>query len=624
AVLLFQAALGLIAAGLVAWALSPVLSPRARWMAAFLYAIHPIGVFLEMRLQPTAYAICLMLIALRLLFFSGRRRADLSGLGGLVLGLGFLLQPLAFLALAATGIWIRLRAPAADMDDGRIRRRAWGSASILTIAFLLLPVTLCIHNTALEGGGPTWNWSDAVSFHRTLEPGSWGTARPPQPPAWPGPGQAEVVANEAAGRELTPWEIAKSHRGQALRSLAERPLAFIRSALIRGSLLLSRHEIPDPVSPTFVLKRSAPAIQWGLYLFPVLLALAAIGILRLRNEQQPHPFWAPILAFALVNLIGTHSCQSRWLFVITLLPLAALGLEALPSLGRATLGRGGPRYVLPAALGLLILSALDLPGANFRCEDRSEDLRYEAALVLKARNIKGAISRLRDAIRADSGNAMAHAELANLLAREDLPEAARNEYEEALRADPLNATALYGLSEVLRSLSLYAEAESVAVRLVQHHPRHPGYLNQLGAIRMLQGSFDAAKQLFLRALEISPNYQVALINLRTAKRAEEEAPTLAFPEDMTPPPESELWKLGGEALQALQAQAWDKADSLTSVGLAKFPGDPLASYLRGAFLLRAGRPQESAELLTQVVRMAPGRMLTTNVAARALMAAGSP
>ena len=50
----------------------------------------------------------------------------------------------------------------------------------------------------------------------------------------------------------------------------------------------------------------------------------------------------------------------------------------------------------------------------------------------------------------------------------------------------------------------------------------------------------------------------------------------------------------------------------------------LAQYYRGAFLLRTQRPGEAADYLAQVVRAAPGRSMTTQMAANALFAAGKP
>jgi len=141
-------------------------------------------------------------------------------------------------------------------------------------------------------------------------------------------------------------------------------------------------------------------------------------------------------------------------------------------------------------------------------------------------------------------------------------------------------------------------------------------------VSMSRGNLSRARFLLERALDISPQYQVAIINLRTVERAEREAPQLAFPEEMTPPPESELWGLGMGALQALGAEDWDTADSLTSAGLERYPEELLALYLRGAFLLEAERPEEATPLLVRLVQAAPGRVMTTDLATKALRAAG--
>ncbi len=616
--LLVQGLVGVATGPLLAWALAPVLGSRERWIAAFLYAASPMAVFLEMRLQPTVWAVPLALVCLRWLFYDGHRRADVSGLAGLLLGLGFLFRPFMFLALAVGAVWTRLR-PAANGDGPR---RAWGAAVVLTIAFLVLPVVMSAYNATLQGGGPAWNWSHAREFHETLDPDTWGTARSGVPPAWTSPAQAKIVVSEMLARPVDEWETLEYYWKTGLQTLVEHPLRFVASVVRRAGLLLSGHEIPDPVSPTVVLGRAGPHLSWGLHLFPLLLGLGAIGLWRLRDARARAPLLVPLVALAAANLLVAHSCTSRWFSVVALLPFSATGLAYLPALVRETLKGTQPRYALPVAIGLVLLPALDLPRAGAHVENASEDLRYEAFALLRAQDRKAAMSRLRSAVRIDPGNAMAHTDLANLLAKEELVQAARAEFEAALSADSTCAGALYGLSEVLRMQGLLEEADSAAVRLVVLHPNQPLYLNQLAVVSMSRGNLSRARFLLERALDISPQYQVAIINLRTVERAEREAPQLAFPEEMTPPPESELWGLGMGALQALGAEDWDTADSLTSAGLERNPEELLALYLRGAFLLEAERPEEATPLLVRLVQAAPGRVMTTDLATKALRAAG--
>jgi len=603
-----QAVLGMLSVLILVWALAPVLSLRDRWIAAFLYAIHPIGVFFEMRLHPAAFAIPLLLLVLRWVFFSQGRGAGVAALGGLACGLGFLLRPTEFIALAVAGIWKHLRKGRAD----------WSAAVALLVGFLLLPALVVFHNSTLDRGGPTWNWSSAVAFHRTLQPETWGTARSVDPPAWKDPGRARSQANEVAARELSEWEMTLLFSENAVRTLIERPLSFLRSVTQRAVLLLSRHEMPDPVSPGYVLGQYAPALRWGLWLFPLLLGLGALGLWNLRERQAIGWILPPLAGLIAANLLGIHSCTSRWLLVIALLPACAIGLMSIaPYVARLRAGEGA-RWVLPATVALLILSALDLPGAAPRLDNASEDLRMEANLVLQAGDKTGAQARLQRALAVDPNNPMVHADLAGLLTQQELPGAAQSEYERALELSPNNEAALYGLSELLRRRGEAAQAESVAVRLISLHPNHPLYLNQFGAIAMMSGKFEIARTALRRALEISPDYQVALHNLRQADRAEQGATGLAFPEGVEL--HEDLMEWGKQALVAFQQERLADADSLTALSLERYPDHVVALYFRGGFLLRSGRASEAADLLVRAVRNTAGYVMTTQLAADALVA----
>jgi len=219
---------------------------------------------------------------------------------------------------------------------------------------------------------------------------------------------------------------------------------------------------------------------------------------------------------------------------------------------------------------------------------------------------------------------MAHADLADVLLLEELPDAARQEYQAALALTPDCSPALYGLAEVYRKTNQTAAADSVMTQLVRQHPDNPLYLNELAAIQILQGRFDDARFLLRRALEIAPLYQVALINLRAADDGEQRAMALAFPPEMTPPPDSDLMQLSLQAANAWRGQQARAADSLTALVLTRFPAEPMAWYTRGMYLLQTQRPAEAAQLLTRVVRAVPGRALTTEAAAAAWRAAGRP
>lgn len=611
-----QSLLGLALAPVLAWALRPLLLPRHCWMAAFAYAIHPLGPYFELRLTPVVWIVGLVLVTARLLFLATGPDRSRSVVGGLLLGAGILLRPFLFLVLAAAAVWARRRAAGQGA-----RAAAWRGAVILLVAAAALPLLICGYHATLGDGAFAWNWSDAYAFHRGLEPETWGTPRAADPPAWTTPEQAESIAQQAEARMLTHAEMAAHFRREGLGALLARPVTAAGNLLARSALLLSAHEIPDPVSPTAVFTDQAPYLAWGLHLFPAILGLAGVGFWFLSLDGRAGRLLVPVVALAAANVLGLHSAATRWPLAVLLLPAAILTLTQLPALLRRS-PLQPPRWLLPLAALLVVLSALDLPGARTRFEDRSEDRREEARMHLERQDTRGATRLLREAIDFNPENALAHSDLALVHRHEELAEAAREQYEQALAVDPACEPALYGLAELLRLQKSYAEAESLALKLVNLHPNHPLYWNELGAIATQMHKFPQARLALQRALQLFPDYRAAQTTLQSIATAQEQAGAMLLPPERMPADDGRLAQLGRDALGALPAGALAVADSVSGVALAEFPDDPFAWYVRGAVLLRLGQPDEAARLLERMVRAEPGRMISTQMAARALYDAG--
>jgi tetratricopeptide (TPR) repeat protein len=606
-VFVLQALFGVATSILLAWALAPVLAARTRWIAAFLYAINPIAVWLELRWQPLALSMLLLVIVLRLLFYRSRKQTALGAAsGGLVLGAGFLLQPLMFFALAIAALWRSIK-----------KESAPATTIIMMVCFLVLPLFICVQNQGLPEGRFTWNRSGAFDFYQSLQQETWGTPRSITPPAWAGPTTAEAIAHGATGESMTDGEIIGYFLTTSFSQAAEGPIRFVGQILRKAGLLLTGHEVPDPVSPGFVLSRSAPALMWGLWLFPVILVLALLGGWIRRERNGLTLFLFPLSALAAVNLLGLYSSASRWPLVLLLLPLAAVGIEEakrlLPS--KSDL----PRYLLPALLGIAVLSYLDLPKVCARLDNSSEDLRYAAALVLKKFDASQAMQFARDAIAADHNNAAAHTDLAKLLIAEDLVDAAQREYEQALAIDPETEGALFGLSELLRAQNMFKEAEEYAGKLLMLHPYNPLYLNQLAAILMLQNRFGEARMLLHAALKLMPDYEVARINLEEIEKIETNAAQLAFPPELSPQPDTAMMELNVALMAAQNSSDLAAMDSLTLHGLNQFPEAPFVHYMRGFCLLMLGRLDDALPMLERAVEEVPGRFVLTQTAVRTLL-----
>jgi tetratricopeptide (TPR) repeat protein len=82
---------------------------------------------------------------------------------------------------------------------------------------------------------------------------------------------------------------------------------------------------------------------------------------------------------------------------------------------------------------------------------------------------------------------------------------ARDYYQRALKLDPENSFALYGLGDCWRGEQNYAKAEAVWNKLVTKEPRNNNVLTRLGDIYLRLGEDDKARQCYHRVLSRSNN-----------------------------------------------------------------------------------------------------------------------
>ena len=104
----------------------------------------------------------------------------------------------------------------------------------------------------------------------------------------------------------------------------------------------------------------------------------------------------------------------------------------------------------------------------------------------------------------------------------------------ALRDDPDNSEALYGLGSIYLQQNKATEARATFERVIKLPQRYPGTLpnawNNLGLLSAREGHTDEAIQQFQQALQLDPDHFIALENLgnayRQAKRWDDAKATL--------------------------------------------------------------------------------------------------
>jgi tetratricopeptide (TPR) repeat protein len=183
-------------------------------------------------------------------------------------------------------------------------------------------------------------------------------------------------------------------------------------------------------------------------------------------------------------------------------------------------------------------------------------------------------------------------------------------FQQALKEDPESAEAYYGLGSAYLQQQKNQEARECFERALQLHATYPGTVpnawNNLGILSAREENTDMAVQQFQRALQIDPDYSIALQNLGSAYRQKKDWPaaktalerSLALnPDD----PEANY------SLAMVYAQQNDAADAFTyfQKALAARPTYPEALNNLGILYLRTQRPAEAIRSFEECVRVAP-------------------
>jgi len=137
------------------------------------------------------------------------------------------------------------------------------------------------------------------------------------------------------------------------------------------------------------------------------------------------------------------------------------------------------------------------------------------AFVQKGR-LDEAIAQHRKALEIDPGYAEAHYNLGNALLQKGLVDEAMAQLQKALEIDPDFADAHYSLSIVLRQKGLVDEGIAQLRKALKLNPGDAKVHNNLGTALLQKGLSDEGFAQFRKALEIDPDYANAHYNLGIA------------------------------------------------------------------------------------------------------------
>jgi protein O-mannosyl-transferase len=190
------------------------------------------------------------------------------------------------------------------------------------------------------------------------------------------------------------------------------------------------------------------------------------------------------------------------------------------------------------------------------------------------------------------------------------------EFEEALRLDPNYAEAHNNLGNTLLRLRRHEEAVGHFIRALEIDPTYAGAENNLGNALLEMDRPDEAAAHFRQALEIDPNFAAAHYNLANffLQRRQSDEAIAAFRKVIALDPDNAAARTNlGAALQLVDK--WDESCVQLETAVALNPGSAEAHNNLGNALSRLGRAREALEHLSRAVEIDPQNVNALNNAA---------
>ena len=180
----------------------------------------------------------------------------------------------------------------------------------------------------------------------------------------------------------------------------------------------------------------------------------------------------------------------------------------------------------------------------------------------------------------------------------------------ALKDDPSNAEAVYGLGSVYLKQERNSEAREAFERTVKLKADSPSTLtnawNNLGLLAAREGKMPEAKSYFQEALRLNPNHLVALDNLGSVYRRlqdwDEARVTLERALKVKPDDPEANYSLG---MVFAQTDDTERAYEFLRKALQLRPVYPEALNNLGILYLRTKRPDEAVASFEECIRVAP-------------------
>jgi tetratricopeptide (TPR) repeat protein len=367
--------------------------------------------------------------------------------------------------------------------------------------------------------------------------------------------------------------------------------SFLERCLIAGRAVwfyLGKLVWPHPLM--FVYPRWEIHAAQPLAYLPVLALLVVLFILWRNRKGWAQPMLVALAYFLalLFPVLGFFNVFFfRYSFVADHFQyLAGIGLLTLAAAGITIAFKTKPFLKLACSGALLLTLGI---------------LTWQQAGIY--RNLE---TLWRDTLAKNPDCSMAHNNLGLLLKNQGRIEEAMEHYHKAIQINPNNFEALDNLGFVLAARGRFEEAIENYRKAIQISPNFSDALNSLGAALAAKGRFEEAIECFRKAIQINPNFSDALYNLGVALAAKgrfEEAIENYRKAIQIDPKSSDALSNLGVALTA--RGRFEEAIENYRQAIRINPNNSEALYNLGLALAARGRFEEAIENYRQAIRINP-------------------
>jgi tetratricopeptide (TPR) repeat protein len=566
---LCQAVIGSLACVALAFAAWRLFSPVAGIAAGLMLAFYAPAIFFDGLIQKSV--LDAFFISLTILLVAGIVRPSQHAaperpgprsfvLLGLTMGALCLTRENALVLAAVVFAWIlagrevRLKGSEVRLKGREVRLKADTTEMTTAVAFALglaiALVPVAVRNNAVGGGfyvttsqfGPNFyigNNETAAGTYQPLRFGH-GDARYERD-------DATALAEQAAGRRLSPAEVSRYWTRRALQYIRTQPGDWLELMGRKIRLAWNAAEVADTEDQASYADWSIPLrIAGRVWHFGILAPLALVGIWTTwpRRGELALLYLLPA-AYVLALVAFAVMARYRYPLVPFLILFASAGVahagqllgasrrQLAPALAAALVfavfcnwpiySMAEMRAITEANVGteLQAQGKLDEAIALYRSSltrdpnDAVTRANLGAALAATGR-LDEAIAEYRAALTLAPNDADGHYNLANALMTRGDAAAAAGHFEKALGIDPRLGEAHLNLGNALVELGQTEAAAAHYRRAIELRPDRIEAINNLGLLLAGQGRFDDAIELFRRALAIDPGFADAQGNLANA------------------------------------------------------------------------------------------------------------